>query len=33
MSCAIELVTGALEVYWAPDGEAFPAVTSAPAGN
>lgn len=33
MSCAAELVTGPLNVYWAPTGEVFPDIDTAPAGN
>lgn len=33
MSCRPDLVIGYVEVYWAPDGEAFPAIGDAPAGN
>lgn len=30
---AVEVVNGPLDVYWAPVGEAFPAIDAAPAGN
>lgn len=33
MAQRIELVTGPLVVWWAPDTEAFPAIDDAPAGN
>lgn len=29
----LEIINGPLEIYWAPVGEAFPAVDAAPAGN
>lgn len=33
MACRKELITGALDVWWAPTGEAFPVVGVTPTGN